>query len=257
MTDFLDLTGEVALVTGGGGGLGVAIGGALAKAGASVVLVDINEPAVNVAREAIVAAGGKAESLIGDITAEEQVETVVGEVASRYGHIDILVNNAGKALRAPSVDLSLHAWEEVVRLNMTASFLCARTVARSMIHGEIPGRIVKMASIMGLSGGGLYPNISYQASKGAIVNLTRALAVEWAPYRIRVNAVAPTWVDTPLIAPLLADSRLAEKMKSVTPLGRIATPDDVASAVLFLADRKASAMITGHTLPVDGGFLAQ
>ena len=109
---------------------------------------------------------------------------------------------------------------------------------------------------MGLSGGGLYPNVSYQTSKGAIVNMTRALAVEWAPHGIRVNAVAPTYVRTPLIAALLAQPELVRRIEDMTPLRRIAEPADVAGAILFLAS-PAAEMITGHTLPVDGGFLAQ
>ena len=118
------------------------------------------------------------------------------------------------------------------------------------------GAIVNIASIMGLSGGGLYPNISYQATKGAVVNMTRALAVEWAGHGIRVNAVAPTYVRTKLIAPILAQPELVEKIVGMTPFRRLAEPEEVAAAILFLAS-PASSMITGHTLPVDGGFLAQ
>jgi NAD(P)-dependent dehydrogenase (short-subunit alcohol dehydrogenase family) len=117
------------------------------------------------------------------------------------------------------------------------------------------GAIVNVSSIMGLSGGGLYPNISYQTTKGAVVNMTRALAVEWAP-RIRVNAVAPTWVRTDFIAPLLAQPELVARMEAMMPLGRLAEPAEVVGPVLFLLS-PAAAMVTGHTLPVDGGYLAQ
>jgi NAD(P)-dependent dehydrogenase (short-subunit alcohol dehydrogenase family) len=109
---------------------------------------------------------------------------------------------------------------------------------------------------MGLSGGGLYPNISYQTSKGAVVNMTRALAIEWAPHRIRVNAVAPTYVRTQLTAPLFENPEMADRILALTPLKRLAEPEDVAAAIAFLASR-AAGMITGHVLPVDGGFLAQ
>ncbi|MBP8297645.1 MAG: SDR family oxidoreductase, partial [Burkholderiales bacterium] len=116
--------------------------------------------------------------------------------------------------------------------------------------------IVNVSSIMGLSGGGLYPNISYQSTKGALVNMTRALAVEWAGHGIRVNAVAPTWVRTDLTAGLMENPDLLDRIKAMTPLGRLAEPREVADAIVFLASDQAS-MITGHTLPVDGGFLAQ
>jgi NAD(P)-dependent dehydrogenase (short-subunit alcohol dehydrogenase family) len=143
-----------------------------------------------------------------------------------------------------------------VAVNMTGVFLCARTAARYMIAAGKGGAIVGTGSIMGMSGGGLYPNVSYQTTKGALVNMTRALAVEWAPHGIRVNAVAPTYVRTRFIAPLLADPELMARIEAMTPLRRLAEPEEVAAAILFLASPAAS-MITGHTLPVDGGFLAQ
>ncbi len=118
------------------------------------------------------------------------------------------------------------------------------------------GAIVNLASIMGFSGGGIYPNVSYQATKGGVVNMTRALAVEWAKARIRVNAVAPTWVRTGLTAYLLDQPGVTDRIAALTPMGRLATPEEVASTILFLAS-PAAAMVTGHTLPVDGGFLAQ
>jgi NAD(P)-dependent dehydrogenase (short-subunit alcohol dehydrogenase family) len=139
---------------------------------------------------------------------------------------------------------------------MTGSFLFSRVVARDMIARGEGGSIVQIASIMGLSGGGLYPNISYQTTKGAIVNMTRALAIEWAPQRIRVNAVAPTWVRTPFIAGLMEKPELIARIESITPLARLAEAEDVAAAVLYLAS-PAAAMVTGHTLLVDGGFMAQ
>lgn len=252
MTDrLLDLSGQVAVVTGGAGSIGLATAQLLAEKGADIWLFDIDADATEQAARDL---GGGA--LIADITNERAAEAAFAAVLAKAGRLDILVNNAGRAIRGASTELPVGDWDKVIALNMTATFLCARIAARHMIEGKISGRIVNMASIMGLSGGGLYPNISYQASKGAVVNITRALAVEWAPFGIRVNAVAPTWVDTPFIAPLLADPDLLEAMHRVTPLKRIATPSDVASAVLFLASA-ASDMVTGHTLPVDGGYLAQ
>jgi NAD(P)-dependent dehydrogenase (short-subunit alcohol dehydrogenase family) len=149
--------------------------------------------------------------------------------------------------------LPIADWQKVIDINLTGSFLVARAAAGKM---QGAGSIIFVASIMGLSGGGIYPNISYQASKGAIVNMTRALAVEWAERGVRVNAVAPTYVRTPLIAPLLSDPEIMARIGAMTPLGRFAEPEEVAAAILFLAS-PAAAMVTGHTLPVDGGFLAQ
>ena len=154
------------------------------------------------------------------------------------------------------MELSIADWETVVNVNMTGTFLASRIAARHMIAGGTKGAIVNVSSIMGFSGGGLYPNISYQTTKGAIVNMTRALAVEWAPNGIRVNAVAPTYVRTPFIAGLMADPELIARIEAMTPLRRLADPEEVAAAILFLASPGA-AMVTGHTLPVDGGFLAQ
>ena len=184
------------------------------------------------------------------------MEALFTATVEREGRIDILVNNAGIAIRRPAVDLSLADWDKVVAVNMTGVFLCARSAARHMIAGGRGGAIVNVASIMGLSGGGLYPNISYQTSKGAVVNMTRALAIEWAAHGIRVNAVAPTYVRTALTAPLFENPELAARIVAVTPLGRVAEPEDIAAAIAFLAS-PAAGMITGHMLPVDGGFLAQ
>jgi NAD(P)-dependent dehydrogenase (short-subunit alcohol dehydrogenase family) len=146
-------------------------------------------------------------------------------------------------------------WQKVLDVNLTGVFICARAAARFMVPQQ-SGCMVNTASIMGLSGGGLYPNISYQSTKGAVVNLTRALAVEWASAKVRVNAIAPTWVRTDFIKPLLAQENLVQRIEAMTPLARLADTEDVVGPILFLCS-DAAKMITGHTLPVDGGFLAQ
>lgn len=240
---------KVAVVTGAGSGIGKAAAEALAAAGATVIVADRNLAA---ARDV---AGGlnSAIAVEADVTQEQAIEAMF---AAAPGRVDILVNNAGLAIRRPSVELSAEDWNKVVDVNMTAVFLCARAAARRMIADGEGGAIVNVASIMGLSGGGLYPNISYQTTKGAVVNMTRALAVEWAAQGIRVNAVAPTWVRTPFIQPILAEPELVARIEAMTPMRRLAEPEEVASAILFLAS-PAAAMVTGHTLPVDGGFLAQ
>jgi NAD(P)-dependent dehydrogenase (short-subunit alcohol dehydrogenase family) len=175
---------------------------------------------------------------------------------ARHGRLDILFNNAGIAIRKPTTDLTLDDWNKVVAVNMTGVFLCAREAARHMRAGGRGGRIVNTASIMGFSGGGLYPNISYQATKGAVVNMTRALAVEWATQGIRVNAIAPTWVRTPLTRGITDKPELVRRIEQLTPMGRFAEPEEIVGGVLFLASR-ASAMVTGQILAIDGGFLAQ
>jgi len=247
---------QVALVTGGARGIGRAAAQMLASAGATVVIADLDEAESQALVAEIAEGGGRALALQVDVSSEASIDAMFDEAAMREGGVDILVNNAGVAIRRPAVELSLADWEKVVAINVTGAFLCARAAARQMIAGDKGGAIVNLASIMGLSGGGLYPNISYQTSKGALVNMTRALAIEWAPHRVRVNAVAPTYVRTRLIAPLLANPEMVARIEAMTPLRRLAEPEEIAAAICFLAS-PAAAMVTGHTLPVDGGFLAQ
>jgi NAD(P)-dependent dehydrogenase (short-subunit alcohol dehydrogenase family) len=236
------LDGEVAVVTGGAGGIGEVVARALAAVGARVAVFDL-------------AAKGEGAYAV-DVSSEAQVTAAFAEVARRHGRLDVLFNNAGIAIRRPTTELSLEDWNRVVAVNMTGVFLCAREAARHMLAAGHGGRIVNTASIMGISGGGLYPNISYQATKGAVVNMTRALAVEWAGRGIRVNAIAPTWVRTPLTRGITEKPELVQRIEALTPMGRFAEPEELVGAVLFLASR-ASAMVTGHVLAIDGGFLAQ
>lgn len=249
-----ELDGDTALVTGGGNGIGRAIAIGLAQAGARLCVADIEPDAAEAVASEIRAAGNDAVGYTLDVSDETSVNAVFKAVEAKGG-LQILVNNAGMALRQASVSLAREDWDRVVSVNMTGVFLCARAAARLMM-GKGGGRIVNMASIMGLSGGGLYPNISYQATKGAVVNMTRALALEWADEGIRVNAVAPTWVRTRFIKGLLDQPEILSRIEAMMPLRRLAEPEDIVGAVLFLVSR-ASAMVTGHTLPVDGGFLAQ
>ena len=247
--------GRVAIVTGGAKGIGRATVEALIADGAHPVLFDRDEQALAGASRQLAERGIDHLTEQLDVSDEASVEGAMARVVARYGRIDILVNNAGIALRRTTLELSLADWQAVVDVNLTAVFLCSRAAARSMIRGG-GGAIVNVSSIMGLSGGGLYPNLSYQSTKGAIVNLTRALAVEWAGQGIRVNAVAPTWVNTDLTQGLFQDPALLGRVLDMTPMRRHAEPAHVANAIVFLASERA-AMITGHTLPVDGGFLAQ
>jgi NAD(P)-dependent dehydrogenase (short-subunit alcohol dehydrogenase family) len=249
------LDGEVAAVTGGGNGIGRAVALAYARVGAAVVVLDRDEAAARGVADAIEAEGGRAVAIAVDVADELGVERAVAGIEARFGRLDVLFNNAGTAIRRPTLELPLADWQKVVDVNLTGVFLAARAAARLMLKGG-GGRIVNTASIMGLSGGGLYPNISYQATKGAVVNLTRALAVEWARQGIRVNAVAPTWVKTDFVRGITERPELVARIEEVTPMGRMAEVEEIVGAVLFLSTR-ASSMVTGHVLAVDGGFLAQ
>jgi NAD(P)-dependent dehydrogenase (short-subunit alcohol dehydrogenase family) len=227
---FFDLSGKVAVVTGGAKGIGAATAKLLGEAGARVEVLDIERGC--------------------DVTDEAAVKAAF----ARVGALDILVNNAGRALRKPAVELARDEWDAVIELNLTATFLCSR-LAHPWMKKRGGGAIVNLASIMGLSGG-IFPNASYQASKGAVVNLTRALALEWAEDNIRVNAVAPTFVRTDLTVPIFSNPQVLETVMSHTPLGRLPEAQDVAAAILYLCS-PAARCITGITLPVDGGYLAR
>jgi NAD(P)-dependent dehydrogenase (short-subunit alcohol dehydrogenase family) len=233
-----DLNGKTAVVTGGAKGIGAATARALERAGARVAVFDLRAT----------------DDVAVDVTSESAVKEAFGRVAARFGGVDILVNNAGRVARKPAVDLDVAEWQGVVDVNLTATFVCAR-IAHQYMKTRGGGSIVNVASIMGLSGG-LFPNASYQASKGGVVNLTRALALEWAADGIRVNAVAPTFVDTEMTAAIFSNPDLINTVMQHTPLGHLPGPDDVAAAILFLCSDAASC-ITGVVLPVDSGYLAR
>lgn len=248
------LDGEVAMITGAGNGIGRIAALTLAEAGATVAVTDIDgEAATGVFRE-IREAGGRAESYTLDVGDFDAISDTVSRINADLAPISILVNNVGIAEREPTLETTLETWERIISVNVTAAFICSREVGHAMVAAG-SGRIINIASIMGLTGGGLYPNLSYHTSKGALVNMTRALAVEWARSGVRVNAIAPTYVKTKITENLRADKEMVARIEDRTPMGRFAEPEEMAGAILFLASR-ASAMVTGHTLPVDGGWLA-
>jgi NAD(P)-dependent dehydrogenase (short-subunit alcohol dehydrogenase family) len=246
--DLLNLDGKTAVVTGGAKGIGAATARVLERAGAHVAVFDL-DPVSNLGFGDLAFGGFPV-----DVTSEPAAKEAFSRVAEQFGGVDILVNNAGRVARKPAVELGLDDWQAVIDVNLTATFLCSR-IAHPYMRSRGGGSIVNVASIMGLSGG-LFPNASYQAAKGGVVNLTRALALEWAADGIRVNAVAPTYVDTDMTKAIFSNPDLLNTVMQHTPLGRLPDPDDVAAAILFLCSG-AARCITGSVLPVDSGYLAR
>lgn len=246
---------QVVIITGASRGIGRATAMTLAEAGAHIVAVARSQDGLSQTRSLIESSGGRCTTATVDVGSYEEITELVTSIKSDFGRIDVLINNAGTAKRMPSEDMPLDAWQRVIDVNLTGVFLCAREAGKHMLDAG-RGSVVNLASIMGHVGGALYGNIAYHASKGAVVNLTRALAVEWGARGVRVNAIAPTFVETPFTENLLSDPAMRSAIEAATPMGRIARVDDLAGAFLYLSS-PASALVTGHSLAVDGGWLAR
>ena len=250
--DLFRLDGQTALVVGGAGGLGAAMARGLAAAGAAVAVGDANAPQAKLVADGIAAAGGRALTVAVDVTDAASVERMAVEVEAALGPIDVLVNSAGITHRSPAAEFPEAAWHRVIAVNLTGVFLGCRVVGGRMLARR-RGRIVNIASIAGQIG--LTGTVAYAASKGGVVMLTRALAVEWAPHNVRVNAIAPSWFESNIGDLIHREPGYAERAMRRVPAGRMGTPDELIGAVLYLAS-DASTMVTGHVLAVDGGTLA-
>jgi len=252
--ELMSLEGRVSVVTGGATGLGLQMATGLAEAGSNVVICSRNLEHCEQAAQGLEKLGVKALALACDVTRADQVEAMKDAVMQKFGRIDVLVNNAGRAWVAPPEDTPLAGWQKVFDLNITAPFICAQVLGGEMIKAR-RGRIINIASVAGLVGrdARTYNSIAYCASKGALVNFTRDLAVKWAHHNIRVNAICPGYFVTPLNEKLVEQSM--DHVVRGIPLGRTGGPDDLKGIVVLLAS-DASNFMTGAIIPVDGGAVA-
>lgn len=258
MDSRFDLTGKLAIVTGGAGGIGTATTRLLARHGATVLITDVNQTAIDTALAAFEAENLKVFGFNTDVSDEIATVKFFDEAEKLHGTADILVNNAYQGIHSPPHLTPLSEWERVLKTSITSYFLYAREFAKRLIAAKRTGQLVNISSIAGSSGIGR-GNFAYSAAKGGVNQLTRELAIEWARSGIRVNAIQPCSVNTPGWRKWIESEgergqALIENLLRGIPLGRVAEPEDIASAVHFLVS-DASAMITGVVLPVDGGNL--
>jgi 2-deoxy-D-gluconate 3-dehydrogenase len=250
-TSPFDLTGRVAIVTGGNGGIGLGMARGLAAAGATVAIIGRNAAKSDAAVAELAQASGKALSVVADVTDRTAVDAMVERVNAAFGRVDILINNAGINIRKPPHALALEEWDSVIKTNLTSAFLCSQAAYPAMKQAG-GGKIINIGSMMSIFGASFAP--AYAASKGGIVQFTRSCAVAWAPDNIQVNAILPGWIDTDLTKRARAEiDGLHDKVLARTPAARWGAIDDFAGIAVFLASR-ASDFVTGTAIPVDGGF---
>jgi NAD(P)-dependent dehydrogenase (short-subunit alcohol dehydrogenase family) len=249
----LDLTGRVAIITGGSIGLGRQMAEGLAEMGASLVLCARKKERCEGAAEELKVFGVATLALACDVTNPASIQNVVQITLSQFKRIDILINNAGTSWGAPAEEMRLEQWNKVLETNLTGTFLCSQAVGKIMI-GQKRGKIINVASIAGMVGSPPeLQAIGYSASKGGVITFTRDLARKWASHNIHVNAIAPGWFPTHMSGGVIERNR--ENLLKSIPLGRFGSEDDLKGAAVFLASR-ASDFVTGHVLVVDGGQIA-
>lgn len=250
LKEFLGLANKVAIVTGAGSGIGLSISRVLVQAGVRVAIVDRDRVAGEKAAEELRGNTESAKAFYADISKENEVDRMVAAVEKEMGPVDILVNNAGINIRKKAVEFDLSEWKQVLNINLTGTFITSRAVAKGMIARR-SGRIVNISSVA--SAIGLVDRAPYCASKGGVSQLTKVLAIEWAPYGITVNAIGPGYMNTPLIANLLNEPGFQDMVRSQVPLGRVGETEDLHGIILVLCS-KAGAYITGQTIYIDGGW---
>jgi NAD(P)-dependent dehydrogenase (short-subunit alcohol dehydrogenase family) len=252
--DLFRLDGRVALITGGSGGLGQVFAGALAGAGADVALLGRRLDAAQGAADTIHdETGRRTLAVAADVTQLGEVETAVGRVRDELGRLDILINSAGVNFRGPSVGFPMEEWQRVLNINLTGSFVCSQAAAPGMIAAGW-GRIINISSMLGMVG--LEERPAYTAAKGGVIQLTRTLAIEWAPHNVTVNTLAPGPFETEMNRPLIDNPVTYRAMADKIPLNRWGKLHELAGAVVFLAS-EASSYMTGAVLAVDGGYTAR
>jgi NAD(P)-dependent dehydrogenase (short-subunit alcohol dehydrogenase family) len=248
------LAGQVGIVTGGGQGLGKVFCRAFAEAGADVVVAEINPETGPVTASELQQTGRRALFCQTDVSDRASIQAMVERCLSEYGRIDFLMNNAGITKWCEAEDVSEEDWRAVIDVNLNGLFYCCQAVAPAMI-AQGRGSIVNIASMSGLIVNRPQPQASYNASKAAVIHLTKSLAAEWAPHQIRVNAIAPGYMDTPMARPFFEDPQYGEVWMDAIPMRRPGKPEELAPVAVFLAS-EASSYVTGTTIVVDGGYTA-